>query len=314
MLKFIKNIVVFIVIILLLAIVADLMVSKGLTLTERGHFYTMNTLMNKKLDADVIILGNSRAVGSYNPYIIDSILGVNSQNLGVSAQPFGVSFLRWQLYNRNNKKPKLVIVNIDFRELRIVSNGFEKEQYYPYMTDSLVKPYLDLYGFSWAEKHIPMYRYKGDYKLIALGIGELLHIYHDKKGNYYKGYSNVNTEWDGVNLKSILNKGRIRGQCDPKAVVLLERFLQETGDGEIPVIFVYAPLYKQLKDNLEEKSTRNAYQELAQRYKIPILDFSEMIFSSDTNYFMNGHHVNKKGANIFSTKLAQSIDSLEFLN
>ena len=314
MFKFIKNIVVFIAIIVLLAVVADLMVSKGLTMTERGHFYTMNTLMNKKLDADVIILGNSRAVGSYNPYIIDSILGANSRNLGVSAQPFGVSYLRWQLYNRNNKKPKLVILNIDFRELRIVSNGFEKEQYYPYMTDSLVKPYLDLYGFSWAEKHIPMYRYRGDYKLIMLGISELLHLYHNQKGDYYKGYSNVNTEWDGLNLKSILSKGKVKGQCDPNAVALLERFLQETRDSEIPVIFVYAPLYKLLKDNLEERNVRNVYQELSQRYQIPLLDFSEMTFSSDTNYFMNSHHVNKKGANAFSTELAQSIDSLVFFN
>lgn len=314
MIRFIKNIVVFVAIILLLALVADLMVSKGLRLTERGHFYTMNALMNKKLDADIVILGNSRAVGSYNPYIIDSVLGVNSRNLGVSAQPFGVSYLRWQLYHRNNRKPELVIVNIDFRELRIVSNGFEKEQYYPYMTDSLVKPYLDLYGFSWAEKHIPMYRYRGDYKLIALGISELLHIHHDQKGDYYKGYSNVNTKWDGHNLKSLLNKGRIKGQCDPKAVSLLERFLQETNDDGIPVVFVYAPLYKQLKDNLNEGRARNVYQELSQRYQIPLLDFSEMEISSDTNYFMNGHHVNKKGADFFSKKLAQSIDSLELLN
>jgi hypothetical protein len=315
MIKFIKNIVVFVAIILLLAIVADLMVSSGLRLTERGHFYTMNALMNKKMDADVVILGNSRAVGSYNPYIMDSVLKINARNLGVSAQPFGVSYLRWQLYNRNNKKPKLVIVNIDFRELRIVSKGYEKEQYYPYLTDSLVKPYLDLYGFSWAEKHIPMYRYRGDYKLITMGIGEFLHFHHDQKGDYYKGYSNANTKWDGNNLKSIINsKGVIKGQCEPEAASLLERFLQETSDNEIPVVFVYAPLYKQLKDNLEENDARSTYQELSQRYNIPLLDFSVMDISSDSNYFMNGHHVNQKGANVFSTKLAQSIDSLGLLN
>ena len=164
---------VFVVVVLLLAVVTDVMVSNGLKRTERGHFYTMNALMNEKMDADIVILGNSRAVGSYNPNVIDTILGVNSRNLGVSGQPFGVSYLRWQLYRRNNIPPKLLIVNIDFRELRMVTNGFEKEQYYPYMTDSLVKPYLDLYGFSWAEKYVPMYRYRGDYKLMALGLGEL---------------------------------------------------------------------------------------------------------------------------------------------
>lgn len=292
----------------------DAMISKGLTLTERGHFYTMNALMNKKMDADVVILGNSRAVCSYNPCVLDTVLGVNSRNLGVSAQPFGVSYLRWQLYQRNNKNPKLLIINADFRELRMVSNGFEKEQYYPYMNDSLVKPYLDLYGFSWAEKHIPMYRYRGDYKLMAIGLGELFHIWHDRKGNYYKGYANQNTKWEGQNLDYVLSMGKIKGQCEPKAVNLLEQLLQETKRKEIPVIFVYAPLYKKLKDNLEEEKTRKAYQDLTQRYEIPFLDFSEINICADTNYFMNGHHVNEKGAKIFSFLLAQSIDSLEIIN
>lgn len=311
--KFFQNILLFVAIILLLALVVDFAVSNGLKRTERGHFFTMNALMNQKMDADVVILGNSRAVGSYNPYVLDTILEANSRNLGVSAQPFGVSYLRWQLYHRNNKNPKLLIVNIDFRELRMVSNGFEKEQYYPYMTDTLVRPYLDLYSFTWAEKHVPMYRYRGDYKLMAIGFGELLHIRHDRKGNYYKGYKNEDTQWNGRNLQYVLSRGMIKGQCEPQAVQLLERFLQETSSENIPVVFVYAPLYKRLKDNLEEEETRAAYQDLSQRYDIPLLDFSEIDFYSDTSFFMNGHHVNRKGAAAFSAKLARSIDSLGLL-
>ena len=312
--KFLKNSISFALVIVVLAIIADMVVSKGLRLTDRGHFYTMNALMNQKMDADLVILGHSRAMSSYDPHILDSLLKVNSRNLGVSAQPFGVSYLRWQLYKRNNNKPRLIIVNIDFRDLRMVSDGFEKEQYYPYMTDTLVKPYLDLYGFTWAEKHIPMYRYRGDYKLMAIAFGELLHLHHDQKGHYYKGYNNVNTAWNGHNLNELLKNSKIMGQCEPKAVALLEQFLQETRRDSIPVIFVYAPLYNLLKDNLDEKKTRKTYQDLSQSYDIPLLDFSTMNISFDTSYFMNGHHVNQKGAEIFTTTLAHSIDSLHILN
>jgi hypothetical protein len=311
--KFIKGILVFTLLVLIVAIAADLAISKGLKRTERGHFYTMNALMNQTMDADVVILGNSRAAGSYNPAVIDTMLHVNSRNLGVSGQPFGVSYLRWQLYHRRNKNPNLLIVNIDFRDLRMVTKGVEKEQYYPYMHDTLVKPYLDLYGFTWAEKHIPMYRYRGDYKLMALGLCELLHFRHDQKGHYYKGYANKNTKWDGQNLNQILSQGKIKGQCEPQAVQLLERFLRETQHDDIPVVFVYAPLYKKLKDNLAEEKTRAAYQDLSQRYDIPLLDFSEINFCSDSSYFMNGHHVNRIGANRFTEELAYSIDSLGLL-
>ena len=312
--RFLRNSVIFALVVVVLAIIADVLISQGLRLTERGHFYTMNALMNQRMDADLVILGNSRAMASYEPHILDSLLKVNSRNLGVSAQPFGVSYLRWQLYKRNNNKPKLILVNIDFRDLRMVSDGFEKEQYYPYMTDSLVKPYLDLYGFTWAEKYIPMYRYRGDYKLMAIALGELLHLHHDQKGHYYKGYANENLAWDGHNLNEMLHKGKIRGQCESEAVALLEHFLQETRRDSIPVVFVYAPLHNLLKDNLKEKKTRKAYQDLSQSYDIPLLDFSTMDISSDTSFFMNGHHVNQKGAEIFSTALAHSIDSMNILN
>lgn len=312
--RFLRNSVIFALVVVVLAIIADVLISQGLRLTERGHFYTMNALMNQRMDADLVILGNSRAMASYEPHILDSLLKVNSRNLGVSAQPFGVSYLRWQLYKRNNNKPKLILVNIDFRDLRMVSDGFEKEQYYPYMTDSLVKPYLDLYGFTWAEKYIPMYRYRGDYKLMAIAFGELLHLHHDQKGHYYKGYANENLAWDGHNLNEMLHKGKIRGQCESEAVALLEHFLQETRRDSIPVVFVYAPLHNLLKDNLKEKKTRKAYQDLSQSYDIPLLDFSTMDISSDTSFFMNGHHVNQKGAEIFSTALAHSIDSMNILN
>ena len=311
--RFLIHTVVFAAVILALAIVADVMVSSGLRKTERGHFYTMNALMNQKMDADVVILGNSRASTSYHPLILDTILGVNSRNLGVSAQPFGVSYLRWQLYRRNNQKPKLLIVNIDFRDLRSIEKGFENEQYYPYICDTLVKPYLDLFGFTWAEKHVPMYRYRGDYKLMAIGIGELLRIHHDRKGDYYKGYSNENAPWDGHNLDEMLRRGTILGHSNPQAAELLEKLLMETTHDDIPVVFVYVPLYKKLKDNLNEEKTRATYQDLSQRYDVPTIDLSVMDFYADSSYFMNGHHLNRKGAELFSIELAHRIDSLDII-
>ena len=311
--KFVIGILAFTLSVLFVATISDFAISKGLKRTERGHFYTMNALMNQTMDADVVILGNSRAAGSYNPAVIDTMLHVNSRNLGVSGQPFGVSYLRWQLYHRRNKNPNLLIVNIDFRDLRMVTKGVEKEQYYPYMHDTLVQPYLDLYGFTWAEKHIPMYRYRGDYKLMAFGLCELLHLRHDQKGHYYKGYANENTKWDGQNLNQILRQGKIKGQCEPEAIQLLEQLLRETQHDGIPVVFVYAPLYKKLKDNLDESQTREAYRDLSERYDIPLLDFSEIGFCSDSSYFMNGHHVNRIGANRFTEELAYSIDSLGLL-
>lgn len=301
----------FIITALLIALLADLCISQGLTKTERGHFYTMNKLMNDTINADVIVLGNSRASGSYHPEVLDSILGTNTWNLGVSGQPFGVSYLRWRLYRRNNNPPKLLVVNMDYAELEMVNNGFEREQYYPYMNDALVKPYLDLYGFSWADKYIPMYRYRGDYKLMGIGLTEWFGFHHDTKGNYIKGYSNENWAWDGEKLEEVLQQGVVKDHCNPQAVELLELLLKEARDDQIKVVFVYAPLFRRLKEHLDEADSQQAYQALAEKYGVPIVDFSTMEFCEDTCCFHNANHVNSKGAVRFSVALACSLDSLQ---
>lgn len=291
----------------------DSIISTGLKRTERGHFYTMNKLMNDSINADVVILGNSRASSSYHPTVLDTILRVDSRNLGVSGQPFGVSYLRWQLYQRHNRRPKLLIINIDYADLEMVANGFEKEQYYPYMKDTLVKPYLDLYGFSWAEKHVPMYRYRGNYKLMCIGLLEFLHIWHDTKGDYIKGYSNKEWDWEGEKLEGVLRNGRVKGQCNPQVVNLLEGLLEVAKKDEISVVFVYAPLFKRLKENLDEQLSLQTYKRLSEAYDVPILDFSEMDICYETRYFHDANHVNSSGAVRFSKDLAHSIDTLGVL-
>lgn len=309
--RYLINILLFCMLVLLIAVAADYLISSGLKRTERGHFYTMNALMNDSINADVIIIGNSRAAGSYHPGIIDTILNVNSRNLGISGQPFGVSYLRWQLYRRNNRKPKLLIVNMDYCELEMVLNGFEREQYYPYIKDTLVKPYLDLYGFSWAEKHVPMFRYRGDYKLMSIGLSELLGIAHDKKGGFFKGYSNENNEWNGAKLEKVLSEeNKVKNKCNPEVVKLLERVLIDAKCDGVKVVFVYAPIYKKLKENLDESQAMGVYHSLSEKYGVTILDFSKMDFYADTCFFMDANHVNEAGAERFSKELAYCLDSL----
>lgn len=308
--RFIQSILVFAIVILLIAVITDIMISNGLKRTERSHFYTMNALMNQEINADVVILGNSRAACSYNPAILDSILNVDSRNLGVSGQPFGVSYLRWCLYKRKNPNPKLLIVNIDYAELNMVLNGYEKEQYYPYMHDTLVRPYLDLYSFTWAEKHVPMYRYRGNYKLMGVGLAELLHIHHDTKGNYLKGYSNSNEKWNGEVFEKVISEGKVKCEAKGQAIKLLEELLETAKQENFKVVFVYAPMYCKLKESLEEEQSMAVYHDLSKRYGVSILDFSNTEICGSTDYFKDANHVNSIGADCFSTELSYCLDSL----
>lgn len=55
------------------------------------------------------------------------------------------------------------------------------------------------------------------------------------------------------------------------------------------------------------------YREIADRYSIPILDYTYMSLCNDTTYFYNAMHLNKRGSNIFTDSLANDIKKLGIL-
>ena len=160
-------------------------------------------LLSDTLDADIVVVGNSRALCSYNTEVMERLVGKRVWNIGVNGQPFGISYMRYQLYASHNKKPQLIVVNIDNGELDMISNGFGREEYYPYFSDSIVQSYFDLYGFTWKHKYIPMYKYFGDYKLIGYGLMSSVGLFPFPADNHYHGFYNANNEFEGENLHYI---------------------------------------------------------------------------------------------------------------
>jgi lysophospholipase L1-like esterase len=55
------------------------------------------------------------------------------------------------------------------------------------------------------------------------------------------------------------------------------------------------------------------YDSIARKYNIPILDYHYDPISFDTAYFYNATHMNKRGAELFTAKLAHDIDSLRIM-
>ena len=61
--------------------IADFLLSEKAK-TADGHMAeSWYDLMHSKIDADLVIMGNSRAWVQINPLILDSILGINTYNL-----------------------------------------------------------------------------------------------------------------------------------------------------------------------------------------------------------------------------------------
>lgn len=283
----------------------DYYVSYKLLHNQDRKYVVWNDIINKQLDADLVIMGASRGMVQYNPAILDSILHINTYNISVDGSALNRQILRYEIFNHfQQKKPKCIIVNIDCLNTLDWTYGYEREQFFPYLSESFFrKEVRKVEPFSIAELYVPLYRYT-TYKGLAGLLKESSEIYED----VYKGYRGEEREWDGTEFDKIKT---YHFRYDTLTLRMFDEFLAARNAEGIQMVFCYAPVYiglTQKVDNIQE--VYNLYQELSDKYNIPILDYNYLDLSMDTTWFYNATHLNKKGADLFSERLAQDIDSL----
>ena len=81
--KFLYKILLFTFLVLVCAFGLDFFLSYRLRQNKNRMYAAWNQVYNDSISYDLVINGSSRAWTQYNPVIIDSILGVNSFNLGI---------------------------------------------------------------------------------------------------------------------------------------------------------------------------------------------------------------------------------------
>lgn len=264
-------------------------------------------IFTEKLESDVVIMGNSRAMVQYNPIILDTMLNINSYNLGFDGRSINSQILRYNTYQRLNVKPKLIIQNIDFATIA-KDNAYCREQFFPYFFDKTFrKEVVELEGLTWADEHIPGFRYGGYFHKILSWLG----LIEQENSTLTKGYFGNNLKWDGSNISK---KTEINYQKDSLSLSAFDNYLAKAYSENIRLIFVYAPIYIRATEMTKDlEGMFQMYDSIAQKYNIPILNYTYDSISYDTAYFYNATHLNKTGAELFTKKLARDIDSLGIL-
>lgn len=308
--KYLLNTLLFVVVCLIFAFVLDTILSSRLRQNHNRIFANWNQIYNDTTDYDLVINGSSRAWVQYNPLIIDSTLHINSYNLGIDGSPINRQIIKYQKYCDLHKTPKYLIQNIDLGTMAI-RHGYEREQFFPYFfyDRDLIKDFDRYENFSFMEKNFPCYRYLGYKDVITEAI------FHDNKYHYFdfikKGYKGQDRKWDGFQLAK---QDKVECACDTNAIKIFEDFLNKVTLEGTKVIFVYAPVYHKVRAKMiNENQMYEMYDTIAHRFNIPILDYNDIPICYDTTYFYNGTHLNKIGAEMFTTKLAHDIDSIGFL-
>ncbi len=294
--KFLIHSVVFAAILWVFAIIADIYVSNNLRHSKEHKYAAWNGIYNDTTYYDLVINGSSRAWVQYDPHILDSILHLNTYNLGIDGSAINRQIIKYHKYCELHGQPKYLLQNIDIFTMARTF-GYEREQFFPYFfydKDLLHK--ADKYEhFTLLEKYIPYYRYIG----IDL---------HDWDAGLYKGYCGQDKAWDGSMFSQM---DTVQVSSDSSMLRLFDDFLTEQAHLGTRVILVYSPIYHRVIDKCPDTSKMyTMYDSLAIKHHLSILNYIEMPLCYDTAYFYNATHLNRQGAEIFTTRLAQDLDSM----
>ena len=285
----------------------DLLITYNLKKSDARMFSTYNAIYCDTLQCDAVVMGSSRGQVQYDVRILDSIIGLNCYNISVDGRCIDAEVVIYNAYRHHAPKPRLIIQNIDWGTLQM-SNGYEREQYLPYLgKDNLYEQTCENEGFNWSDRWLPLKRYAGYRNVIFEGLG--LPAKMAQPDNIYKGFIAIDAPWDGSAFWQIDTLGFT---VNPEAEAIFDHYLAQCQSEDIQVVMVYAPFYigATRKMGAAVDTMFALYQSFADRYGCQILNYTYDSISYDTLNFYNASHLNRRGAEQFSVKLAKDLKKL----
>ena len=317
--KFVRQIVVFIVPIIIVASIGDILFSHILRNDKvhiTGKYNVWNDIYCGNINADCLIYGSSRAYEHFDSYLIEKETGLSVYNLGMDAQNFYLQKLMHEEYIKFNKKPRYIIYSLDLGTLHRKNELIDKEQYYPFMFGNKnMQKYLSYYdGINVYDFYIPILRYIGSPKVLRDIAYDIFNPSIQNNPYRKKGYRGMDAEWN-IESDKIRNKMQpYRLQIEKDDLNTFELFLRECSENKSKCIFVYSPHYiegQQLV--LNKDSILNIYHELSEKYNVPFFDYSKDSLSYNKKYFYNSSHLNIEASRLFTKILIEDLEKYDIL-
>ncbi|MBK8600077.1 MAG: hypothetical protein IPN80_05515 [Flavobacterium sp.] len=272
-----------------------------------------NLLMNGKINAPLVFLGNSRTEAHFDPEIIEKNTGIKSYNLGVAGSSLAIEQIRWNSYLVQNKPPKIVVQNIDLYALTDKPIA-EKNQYLPYYHNAVLFHELQKIDNSVLyEKYVPMSKYRG----------YIVKLYEELSGSKSgktpvikkKGYQKHHSTWNSDFAKM---KKEIGGKREKYSVSelnnqlsLLKKIIADCNRIHAKLILVWAPQYFELNAFQEPtlREMKNKMKQIALENKnVVFWDFTNNPLNFDKKYFYNSFHMNDVGVAQFCQQFSDSLN------
>jgi hypothetical protein len=299
----------FCVFLLLSAMGADYLLTTGLRKSQKGEYGIWNDLIEGKVASNIVIYGSSRAWVHVDPKIVEDSMGVSCYNLGIDGHNFRMQYSRHQLLFRQQHRPRLIVLVLDYRTLDKRPDLFNPGQFLHYFDKALVRKVTREYkGFRTHDYYLPLIRYTGYREVIKHSLYNLFSP-TIVKSDRYRGYKGQDRVWTGEFEKARLLMKHYYQPVDQASIRLFDQFLQQMQRAGIKLLLVYPPEYiegQQFVSN--RKAIFSLYYHFSKKYDVPFIDYSTDSLSFRKELFYNTQHLNKRGAELFTRSLVKKIN------
>ncbi len=266
-------------------------------------------LIDGKIQADICIVGSSRALNNYSPAIIGDSLNVKCYNFGLSGSNVLYHEAIIDLLIQSYKKPSVIIYSIDDHAtfFEVTNMVFRKDALFPYVHNSTVneivckqmnkKEYATLFSKT----------YRQNMNLVNA-------LKYPVYGKEVLDYKTNNLDSMGANLlamrpadpPTVFRSQKLRADkwhINLKFWAAFRRIQEKCSENNIRLVFVLPPIYTTGFPGF------NAIVNAAVIGKSPVFDYTHTF--RDPGLFFNPDHLNKVGASDFSRLLVNDIKKLD---
>lgn len=310
--KFIFSLLLFILPFLVSLWFLDIFISNFLKKSDlaKGEYEVMNDIYDGNINCDIAIYGSSRAWRHINPLIMEDSLNQTVYNFGIDGLTFRLQYLRHLELIKYNKVPKQIILSVDYRTFGESSGLYNADQFLPYMLwNNNIREYTSSYNtFNIFDYYIPLVRYFNNRHVNKIAYENFNNQNNCNIKSRNKGYKGMDGEWNNDLEKAKADIGLYKIIFDLQAIKLFEKFINECRELNIDLVLVFTPQYIEgQKFVCNQKDFLQVCSYFSNKYNLLFLNYSNDEVCFKRNLFFNSSHLNTKGADLFTSKLASDI-------
>jgi hypothetical protein len=283
------------------------LITCGLRRTRTSEVGVLNRAVSGEVNADILITGSSRAHRDYDSGIIQKLTGRRTFNLARNGSHTDIQLAVLRCYLRHNKKPGLVIHNLDMHSFVLTPRDeiYDPAQYVPLLSESeIYEPLKKIKPDCWKWKYVPLYAYcVEDMNLTwALGLRSFCKPGHSRE---IDGYEPQDLNWTGAfdRFKSRHPDG-VSFEVEKDGVLAVQQLIETCRSNEIKLILVYAPQYSEMLPLVKNREDIfGEFRQIAADSGVDFWDYSSSPLSQKREYFYDSQHLNRSGAERFSEEL-----------